>query len=73
VRGWVFPENCSVAIRVLDATPLAIVVSARIDDCDRTLTLRPNTTADELGHASEMIIAAWLEKHASERPTKEVP
>ena len=63
LRGWTFPTECAMAIRVVDASPLRFSIEARVDDVVRTDIVSIRASSDDIAKSVERLIAEWLSKH----------
>lgn len=69
IRGWRFPEQCAVGVKILAATALVTQVDLRIDDVHAaTANVSTDTPAEDLSVIIDGLVAEWLTKHATERP-----
>lgn len=65
VRGWKFPEECDIAVKVVEASALRIVVESRIDDVTRSDEIKIRTSTDDIPKAVDQLVAEWLKKHGT--------
>lgn len=73
IRGWRFPASADVALTVTAATPLVTEVNVRMDDV--TVTNMHITTEDpskDIADIADTLVAQWLGKHATAKPTGKV-
>lgn len=63
VRGWAFPAECAMSVRIIDASALRFSVEARVDDVTRTDVVSVRASAEDIAKSVERLVAAWLTKH----------
>ncbi len=65
VRGWRFPEQFNVEVKVTEASALRIVVEAKIDEMKSDDEIKVRTSADDIPKAVDNLVAQWLKQHGS--------
>lgn len=69
IRGWAFPEECDIAVKVLAATPLVTQIQARMDDVViPQAMISPEDAAKGIMKVSDSLVAEWLKRHATAKP-----
>jgi hypothetical protein len=69
IRGWRFPEQCAVGVKVLASTALVTQVAIRIDDVSApSANVTTEAPRDDIAKVVDSLVAEWLSKHATERP-----
>lgn len=69
LEGWEFPADCDVGVSVIEASPLAMRVAARIDDVRAEATIGTATSAADILKAVDELARAWLAKRATKQPS----
>lgn len=64
-KGYTFPAECDVAVKINEASPLSMSVSARIDDINDTFTISVDTKGEEVADMANKLVVRWLDKHAT--------
>lgn len=66
IKGWTFPAECDVAVRVLAASALVTQITARMDD---VLAANENiataTPAEGIERVADTLVAEWLRRHGT--------
>lgn len=65
VRGWRFPEQFNVEVKVADASALRIIVEAKIDEVTSVDEIKVRTSSDDIPKAVDKLVAQWLKKHGA--------
>lgn len=60
IKGWDFPAQCDVGVRVLRTEGNQIVLHARIDDVGTETRITPTTTNEDIMHTVESLVTRWL-------------
>lgn len=69
IRGYVFPVECNVAVKIVRASPLSVDILARIDEVEERGVITPKTSAEDLAAIVDKLVAQWLAKKATQRPS----
>jgi hypothetical protein len=64
IKGWTFPAECDVAVRILAATALVTQITARMDDVvaprENIAVATPN---EGIARTAEILVTEWLRRH----------